>query len=96
MDQKAFSNVSADYDEIEIFYDKLAKFLDQLSVIDSKPPSDAAFQRCITRVFSHQLDVLGIAQQYAEKESKHHFRRAGGCPMPADDPLCLTSWLTIP
>lgn len=63
--------VSADYDEITAFYNKLAKFFDHLLVIEKRAPKDEPFKRSVTLVFACQLDVLGIAHQYAgEKNPK--------------------------
>lgn len=66
---QAFIIVHTEYDSIAEFYNKLSRFLDQLTVIEGKSPTDGSFEKAVACIFACQLDVLGIAHEYTE--TKH-------------------------
>lgn len=63
----ASQNVSADFDTIVSFFDIMNNFLERLSLLESRLPSNKVYQTAIIRVFSSILAVCGIARQYRLK-----------------------------
>ncbi|KAL6811852.1 WD40-repeat-containing domain protein [Trichoderma camerunense] len=67
---QSFSDVSADYDKVEIFFNTTHRYFDTLSILEDKMPKAAPFQRCVTRVFSCQLRICSISQGYAKEKRR--------------------------
>lgn len=69
--------MSADYDKVEKFFAYSSRFFDRLSSIENKTRGgDAAFARCIVRVFSCMLSICGIAQAMTKERRFRHWLNA--------------------
>lgn len=60
----ASTNVSADYDMIQSFFDLMQSFLQRLSLLEGRIPEQRAFQQHVVKVFSSLLKLCALAHSY--------------------------------
>ncbi|KAL7920644.1 hypothetical protein ACQKWADRAFT_298070 [Trichoderma austrokoningii] len=62
----ACKQVSADYDVVVVFFEDMNSFLERVTILETRLPSQKAYQNCLMDVFTSFLTLTGYAHKYIE------------------------------
>ncbi|KAH8885431.1 hypothetical protein GQ53DRAFT_695857 [Thozetella sp. PMI_491] len=62
----ACRQVSADYNVVTAFFEDMNAFLQRISILESRLPSNKAYRNCLMDVFTSLLEMCGFATKYIE------------------------------